>query len=86
MSNNSSSNGTSSSVGGGANRRTQQVDWNRFGLGNEDDGEVVVANFRQRANTGGFVDLGNEHTYASGGHQASGATEIFAQVQGDKPW
>ncbi|XP_073828048.1 solute carrier family 12 member 8 [Musca autumnalis] len=77
MSNNSASNG----------RRSQQVDWNRFGLSQEDDGEVVVANFRQRAaNTGGFVDLGNEHTYASGGHQASGANEIFAQVQGDKPW
>lgn len=77
MSNNSASNG---------NRR-QQVDWNRFGLSPDDDGDEVVANFRQRgANTGGFVDLGNEHTYASGGHQASGANEIFAQVQGDKPW
>lgn len=41
---------------GGGRNRAQQVDWNRFGL--EDDGEVVVANFRQRANTGGFVDLG----------------------------
>lgn len=82
----SMSNNTSSNGGNGGGRRTQQVDWNRFGLGNEDDGEVVVANFRQRANTGGFIDLGNEHTYASGGHQASGANEIFAQEQGDKPW
>lgn len=81
MSNNTSTNG-----GNGGNRRTLQVDWNRFGLGSEDDGEVMVANFRQRANTGGFIDLGNEHTYASGGHQASGANEIFAQEQGDKPW
>lgn len=85
MSNNSASNGVNGG-GGVGGRRTQQVDWNRFGLGSEDDGEVVVANFRQRANTGGFIDLGNEHTYASGGHQASGANEIFAQEQGDKPW
>lgn len=90
MSNNTSSNGSNGDVGiasvNGGRRTQQQVDWNRFGLGNEDDGEVVVANFRQRANTGGFIDLGNEHTYASGGHQASGANEIFAQEQGDKPW
>ncbi|XP_068141230.1 solute carrier family 12 member 8 [Drosophila tropicalis] len=82
MSNSAESNGTS--------RRT--VDWQRFGLGNEDDdsGEVTVSNFRQRNhhnnNTGGFVDLGNEYTYAAGGHHASGANEIFAGEQGDKPW
>ncbi|XP_030379403.1 solute carrier family 12 member 8 [Scaptodrosophila lebanonensis] len=70
---------------GGA-RRT--VDWQRFGLGGDDEGEVTVANFRQRNNnnTGGFVDLGNEYTYAAGGHHASGANEIFAGEQGDKPW
>ncbi|EDW00365.1 solute carrier family 12 member 8 [Drosophila grimshawi] len=77
MSNNVESNG---------NRRT--VDWQRFGLGGDDDGEITVANFRQRSNnnTGGFVDLGNEYTYAAGGHHASGANEIFAGEQGDKPW
>ncbi|XP_034485130.1 solute carrier family 12 member 8 [Drosophila innubila] len=77
MSNNVESNG---------NRRT--VDWQRFGLGGDDEGEITVANFRQRSNnnTGGFVDLGNEYTYAAGGHHASGANEIFAGEQGDKPW
>lgn len=77
MSNNVESNG---------NRRT--VDWQRFGLGGDDDGEITVASFRQRSNnnTGGFVDLGNEYTYAAGGHHASGANEIFAGEQGDKPW
>ncbi|KAH8420126.1 hypothetical protein KR009_006117 [Drosophila setifemur] len=79
MSNTSEGNGT-------ASRRT--VDWQRFGLGNDGDGEVTVASFRQRSNnnTGGFVDLGNEYTYAAGGHHASGANEIFAGEQGDKPW
>ncbi|XP_023174570.1 solute carrier family 12 member 8 [Drosophila hydei] len=77
MSNNVESNG---------NRRT--VDWQRFGLGGDDEGEITVANFRQRSNnnTGGFVDLGNEYTYAAGGHHASGANEIFAGEQGDRPW
>lgn len=77
MSNNVESNGS---------RRT--VDWQRFGLGGDDDGEITVASFRQRSNnnTGGFVDLGNEYTYAAGGHHASGANEIFAGEQGDKPW
>ncbi|XP_052856923.1 solute carrier family 12 member 8 [Drosophila gunungcola] len=79
MSNSSEANGT-----GG--RRT--VDWQRFGLGGDEDGDVTVASFRQRTNnnTGGFVDLGNEYTYAAGGHHASGANEIFAGEQGDKPW
>ncbi|XP_017054798.1 solute carrier family 12 member 8 [Drosophila ficusphila] len=79
MSNSSEGNGT-----GG--RRT--VDWQRFGLGGDEDGDVTVASFRQRTNnnTGGFVDLGNEYTYAAGGHHASGANEIFAGEQGDKPW
>ena len=73
-------------VGAGNGRNT--VDWNRFGLGSEDDGEDGVTNFRQRGanNTGGFVDLGNEYTYAAGGHHAQGANEIFAGEQGDKPW
>lgn len=73
--------------GNNGSRRT--VDWQRFGLGgDDDDGEVAVASFRQRTNnnTGGFVDLGNEYTYAAGGHHASGANEIFAGEQGDKPW
>ncbi|XP_053951316.1 solute carrier family 12 member 8 [Anastrepha ludens] len=68
----------------GVGRR--QVDWNRFGLDDDGPGDVVVANFRQRGNSGGFVDLGNEYTYAAGGHQASGRNEIFADEQGDKPW
>ncbi|XP_055379772.1 solute carrier family 12 member 8 [Condylostylus longicornis] len=64
-------------------RPTSNVDWNRFGLGSEDE-----PNFhrRQRGNSGGFVDLGAEYEYAAGGHQASGANEIFAGEQGDKPW
>lgn len=32
------------------------------------------------------MDLGNEYEYAAGGHQASGANEIFAEDQGDRPW
>lgn len=30
--------------------------------------------------------MGNEYQYGAGGHQASGANEIFAEDQGDKPW
>ncbi|XP_023945604.1 solute carrier family 12 member 8 [Bicyclus anynana] len=41
---------------------------------------------RMRRQSGGFVDLGNESQYGTGGHQASGANEIFADVQGDVPW
>ncbi|EDW65371.1 solute carrier family 12 member 8 [Drosophila virilis] len=76
----------SNTVESNGNRRT--VDWQRFGLGGDDEGEITVASFRQRSNnnTGGFVDLGNEYTYAAGGHHASGANEIFAGEQGDKPW
>ncbi|XP_017086762.1 solute carrier family 12 member 8 [Drosophila eugracilis] len=78
---------TNSSEGNGIGGR-RNVDWQRFGLGGDEDGEVAVANFRQRTNnnSGGFVDLGNEYTYAAGGHHASGANEIFAGEQGDKPW
>lgn len=65
-------------------RRTANVDWNRFGLGNDD--EPIIHRTRQQGNTGGFVDLGNEYQYAAGGHHASGANEIFADDQGDKPW
>ncbi|KAH8345203.1 hypothetical protein KR059_008516 [Drosophila kikkawai] len=82
-----SNSGAAAADGHNGNRRT--VDWQRFGLGgDDDDGEVAVASFRQRTNnnTGGFVDLGNEYTYAAGGHHASGANEIFAGEQGDKPW
>lgn len=41
---------------------------------------------RMRRQSGGFVDLGNESQYGTGGHQASGANEIFADMQGDVPW
>ncbi|XP_053615445.1 solute carrier family 12 member 8 [Plodia interpunctella] len=41
---------------------------------------------RMRRQSGGFVDLGNESQYGTGGHQASGANEIFADIQGDIPW
>ncbi|KAJ0182561.1 hypothetical protein K1T71_001930 [Dendrolimus kikuchii] len=41
---------------------------------------------RMRRQSGGFVDLGNESQYGTGGHQASGANEIFADIQGDVPW
>lgn len=36
---------------------------------------------RMRRQSGGFVDLGNESQYGTGGHQASGANEIFADIQ-----
>jgi len=57
----------------------QNVDWSRYGLGQENA-------TRSRAATGGFVDLGNEYDYGAGGHQASGANELFAEEQGDVPW
>ncbi|KAI8438435.1 hypothetical protein MSG28_010955 [Choristoneura fumiferana] len=41
---------------------------------------------RMRRQSGGFVDLGNESQYGTGGHQASSANEIFADIQGDVPW
>lgn len=34
-----------------------------------------------RRRSGGFVDLGSESQYGTGGHQASGANEIFADIQ-----
>ncbi|XP_016937093.2 solute carrier family 12 member 8 [Drosophila suzukii] len=78
---------SSEGSGGNGNGSRRNVDWQRFGLGGDEDGDVTVASFRQRSNnTGGFVDLGNEYTYAAGGHHASGANEIFAGEQGDKPW
>ncbi|KAH8289757.1 hypothetical protein KR054_010351 [Drosophila jambulina] len=85
----SNSGGSAAAAADGNNGNRRTVDWQRFGLGgDDDDGEVAVASFRQRTNnnTGGFVDLGNEYTYAAGGHHASGANEIFAGEQGDKPW
>lgn len=58
----------------GGNRNNRNVDWSRFGLGPE-------SATRARRNSGGFVDLGNEYEYAAGGHQASGANELFAEEQ-----
>lgn len=55
-------------------RRNKNVDWVRFGLGTE-------SSTRARANTSGFVDLGNEYDYGAGGHQASGVNELFAEEQ-----
>ncbi|XP_055688581.1 solute carrier family 12 member 8 [Lutzomyia longipalpis] len=66
------------------NYRRTEVDWSRYGLGNEEPHHYNRA--RPRGNSGGFVDLGDEYQYAAGGHQASGANEIFAEEQGDKPW
>lgn len=54
--------------------RNKNVDWSRFGLGAE-------SSTRARANTSGFVDLGNEYDYGAGGHQASGVNELFAEEQ-----
>lgn len=53
---------------------SRDVDWSRFGLGAE-------GATRARAHSGGFVDLGNEYDYGAGGHQASGADELFAEEQ-----
>lgn len=68
----------------GSNYSRPPVDWTRYGLGDEEQYHYNRA--RTRGNSGGFVDLGNEYEYAAGGHQASGANEIFAESQGDKPW
>lgn len=54
--------------------KNKTVDWSRFGLGSE-------TATRARASTSGFVDLGNEYDYGAGGHQASGANELFAEEQ-----
>lgn len=56
----------------------------RYGLGSDEPQQYQRT--RPRGNSGGFVDLGNEYQYGAGGHQASGANEIFAEEQGDKPW
>ncbi|GJQ67026.1 hypothetical protein Trydic_g21938 [Trypoxylus dichotomus] len=61
------------------NNKKGDVNWSRFGLG-------AANSSRSRGNTSGFVDLGNEYDYGAGGHQASGANEIFAEEQGDVPW
>ncbi|ERL94641.1 hypothetical protein D910_11916 [Dendroctonus ponderosae] len=54
--------------------RNKDIDWSKYGLGNETAQRV-------RANTSGFVDLSSEGHYAAGGHQASGANELFAEEQ-----
>jgi hypothetical protein len=54
------------------NNRDTNIDWSRFGLGSETAQRV-------RSNTSGFVDLSND--YGAGGHQASGANELFAEEQ-----
>lgn len=54
----------------------------RYGL----DSDNIPHNARARNAAGGFVDLGNESEYAAAGHQPSGADEVFASEQGDKPW
>ncbi|KAF2883023.1 hypothetical protein ILUMI_23161 [Ignelater luminosus] len=59
------------------NVKKDDVDWSRFGLGAE-------TSPRTRASTGGFIDLDSD--YGAGGHQASGANELFAEHQGDVPW
>ena len=52
--------------------KDRNIDWSRFGLGTETAQRV-------RGNVGGFVDLSND--YGAGGHQASGANELFAEEQ-----
>ncbi|GLV37601.1 uncharacterized protein CBL_13874 [Carabus blaptoides fortunei] len=59
--------------------RESTVNWSRFGLRSESSPRI-------RNHSGGFVDLGNEYDYGAGGHQASGANELFAEEQGDVPW
>lgn len=54
--------------------RNKDVDWSRYGLGTESSQRV-------RAHTSGFVDLSNDCDYGAGGHQASGANELFAEEQ-----
>lgn len=54
--------------------RNKDIDWSRYGLGSEGSQRV-------RANTSGFVDLSNDYDYGAGGHQASGANELFAEEQ-----
>lgn len=54
----------------------KKVDWLRYGLGAENG-----SRWRTNGNTSGFVDLGNEYDYGAGGHQASGANELFAEEQ-----
>lgn len=53
---------------------SKDINWTRFGLGTE-------TAQRQRANTSGFVDLSSNFDYGAGGHQASGANELFAEEQ-----
>lgn len=72
-----------------ADSRKNNVDWSKYGLGTEDaNGGIYVSGSRRgaRRHSGGFVDLGNEYEYGAGGHQASGANELFAEEQGDVPW
>ncbi|KAJ8951941.1 hypothetical protein NQ318_013608 [Aromia moschata] len=59
--------------------KNKDINWSRFGLGAETAQRI-------RANTTGFVDLSNDYDYGAGGHQASGANELFAEEQGDVPW
>lgn len=70
-----SGNERSSKPSNNARRR----DLDSFGLSEENPS--VFGRGRVRRNSGGFVDLGNEYQYGAGGHQASGANEIFAEEQ-----
>ncbi|XP_070501508.1 solute carrier family 12 member 8 [Chironomus tepperi] len=63
-------------------RNNNNMNWDRYGL----DSDNIPRTARSRVAAGGFVDLGNEAEYAVSGHQPSGADEVFATEQGDKPW
>lgn len=70
-----------------ADSRKNNVDWSKYGLGTEEaNGGFGGSRRGARRHSGGFVDLGNEYEYGAGGHQASGANELFAEEQGDVPW
>ena len=62
----------------------RNVNWNHYGLDSDDIPRLHSRTRNQ--NQGGFVDLGDEYQYGAGGHQPSSQGEIFADVQGDRPW
>ncbi|XP_046999272.1 solute carrier family 12 member 8 isoform X1 [Schistocerca americana] len=65
-------------------QNTINVDWERFGLG--DNTQRNNATERSRGQGTSQRTYDTEYQFGPGGHQASNANELFAEEQGDKPW
>jgi hypothetical protein len=64
-------------------KSNQDIDWARFGLGNQNmSSQQQQPNGSNRTDrVVGAADFGSEYHYGLGGHQASEVNELFAEEQ-----